>query len=172
MNPELSLFRTFAFVAVSFASGVSSAQDVVRSPFGTGEMPEFLRPYDLDCDGKLSTEERQAFEVAYREAAKATVTKRIPWDTDGDGKLSDAEKAHARASVAVKVAENRTKRFREIDNDGDGFLSVAEAQKIPGCDEKSAKRMIANLDKETPRDGRVSLAEFLGRLKPLESSDK
>ena len=31
-----------------------------RGPFGTGELPEFLKVYDINGDGKLSIEERIA----------------------------------------------------------------------------------------------------------------
>ena len=148
------------------AAGVH-AQDTgpVPRPFGTGELPEFLKPYDLDGDGKLSIEERQAFEKAVRDARPRTPGRPNPWDTDGDGRLSPEEIQAAREAVAAKVRETRTKRFNELDADQDGQLSAAELKAIPGTTDEMVARMISHLDKDG--NGTVSLEEFLAALKPV-----
>lgn len=134
-------------------------------PFGTGELPEFLKPYDLDGDGKLSAEERQAFEKAVREARPKHPGRPNPWDTNGDGKLSPEEIQAARDAVAAKVRETRIKRFTELDVSKDGQLSAAELKAIPGITDEMVARMIGHLDKDA--NGTISLEEFLAALKPV-----
>jgi Ca2+-binding EF-hand superfamily protein len=137
-----------------------------RKPFGTGELPEFLKPYDLNGDGSLSVEERQAYEKATREARPQHPGRVNPWDTDGDGVLSDAEKEAARAAIAAKIQTERTKRFNELDTNADGFLTAIELQAIPHITPEQIAAMIARLD--TDADGQISLAEFLVALTPVE----
>lgn len=135
-------------------------------PFGTGELPEFLKPYDLDGDGKLSTEERQAFEKAMREARPKLPGRLNPWDTNGDGKLSPEEIQAARDAVAAKIRETRIKRFNELDVNEDGELSAEELKAIPGITDEMVARMISHLDKDA--NGTISLEEFLAVLRPVQ----
>lgn len=153
--------------ALLFGAIAANAQDPTtpRKPFGTGELPEFLKPYDLDGDGKLSVEERQAFEKACREAKPARPGIKNPWDTDGDGKLSEEEKQAARTAIETKMTEMRTKRFNELDTDDDGYLTSTELLAIPRITAEMVTRMIAHLDKDA--DGKISLDEFLAVLKPV-----
>lgn len=148
------------------AASMTAQAQPNRKPFGTGELPEFLKPYDLDGDGKLSVEERQAYEKATREARPERPGRVNPWDTDGDGVLSDAEKEAARAAIAAKIETERTKRFNELDADTDGFLTSTELAAIPHITPEQVTAMITRLD--TDADGKISLAEFLVALKPVE----
>ena len=134
-------------------------------PFGTGELPEFLKPFDLDGNGKLSIEERQAYEKAMREARPKLPGRLDPWDTDGDGKLSPEEIQAAREAICAKIREIRVKRFNELDVNDDGQLSATELKAIPGITDEMIARMIAHLDKNG--DGTISLEEFLAVLKPV-----
>ncbi len=157
--------------ALLFGAFAANAQDPTtpRKPFGTGELPEFLKPYDLDGDGKLSVEERQAFEKAVREARPARPGIKNPWDTDGDGKLSDEEKQAARAAIEAKMTETRTARFNELDTDDDGLLTTEELAAIPGITPEMVTRMINHLDQanaEGVKDGKISLEEFLAVMHP------
>lgn len=147
------------------AATLSAQTPTPRNPFGTGELPEFLKPYDLNNDGVLSVEERQAFEKALREAHDNRPDRPNPWDTDGDGVLSDAEKEAARAAIAAKIEAQRTKRFNELDTDDDGLLTAEELAKIPHITAEQVARMIAHLDKDG--DGKISLAEFTAPLAPM-----
>ena len=52
--------------------------------FGNGNLPEFLVKYDLNEDGVLDEEERQAAKDARKNRAKE---KRASWDTDEDGEI-------------------------------------------------------------------------------------
>ena len=148
------------------AASVTAYAQPDRKPFGTGELPEFLKPYDLDGDGKLSVEERQAYEKATREARPERPGRVNPWDTDGDGVLSDAEKDAARAAIAAKIETERTARFNELDVDDDGFLTATELEAIPHITPEKITAMIARLD--TDADTKISLTEFLVALKPVE----
>ena len=152
--------------ALLFGAIAANAQDPTtpRKPFGTGELPEFLKPYDLDGDGTLSVEERQAFEKAVREAKPARPGIKNPWDTDGDGKLSEEEKQAARAAIEAKMTEMRTKRFNELDKDADGKLTTTELAAIPGITPEMVTRMVSHLDKDA--DGQISLEEFLAVMHP------
>jgi Ca2+-binding EF-hand superfamily protein len=137
-----------------------------RQPFGTGELPEFLKIFDLDNDGALSVEERQAYFKAIRNGVSQLAPAANPWDSDGDGKLSDAEKISARDTIARKIADQRSQRFEEIDTDGDGLLTPAEIGKIPLINAEQAASFIARLDKDG--DGKVSKAEFLAAMTPVD----
>lgn len=136
-----------------------------RKPFGNGTLPEFLKPYDVDGDGKLSVEERQAYEKAVREAAKEKAhEKKVMWDTDGDGKISEEERAAAVEAMRKKIEEERAKRFDELDKNDDGKLSAAEFLRVPNIRQEIADRILAHLDKDG--DGFISKEEFLAALQP------
>jgi Ca2+-binding EF-hand superfamily protein len=135
------------------SAAVSKAAD--RKPFGNGTLPEVLKPYDVDKNGKLSVEERQAYEKAMREAAKDKAKeKKLLWDTDGDGKISDAERAAAIEAMRKKIEAERAKRFDELDTNDDGKLSAAEFVRVPNLKEEIATRILAHLD--TNKDGFVT----------------
>ena len=161
------------------------------NPFGTGALPEILKPFDVDGDGKLSQEERQAYLQAVRDGQVARPDRPErpdrpdrpdhptgnPWDTDGDGVLSDAEKAAAQAAIRARILEQRTKHFDDLDKDDDGFLSLAELEAIPGIRAGNAARILAHLDKDPDgtgpevADGKVSKEEFLNALRPPHPAD-
>jgi Ca2+-binding EF-hand superfamily protein len=156
-------------VSAPIASAQTTAPD--RKAFGTGELPEFLKPYDLNEDGKLSIEERQAYEKATREARQLRPGRVNPWDTNGDGVLSEEEKAAARAAIAERIKAERTKRFNELDTDKDGYLTAEELAKIPHITPEQIAAMIARLDtadENGVKDGKISLDEFLAALRPVE----
>lgn len=149
------------------AAAVSSALAQAPTPpqrqaFGTGELPEILKPYDLDNDGKLSVEERQAFIKAMKDAAANRPKPTNPFDTDGDGKLSDEERAAAQDALRARIVEERTKRFKELDKDDSGDLTAAEFATAPHMNAARAAAVLARLDKDS--SGTVSLAEFLAAL--------
>ncbi len=155
--------------ALTVTAGLSRAQDPPRNPFGNGGLPEILKPFDVDGDGKLSEEERQAFIQAIKDG---TVPKPVrpdrperptnPWDTDGDGKLSDAEKAVAREAIRAKIEAQRSKRFDELDTNDDDSLSLEEFSAAPGIRPEAAARIFDRLDKDN--SDAVSKAEFLTAL--------
>lgn len=147
-----------------------------RQAFGTGELPEFLKPFDVTGpngvpDGKLSIEERQAYERAMRDTKPPRPGMKNPWDADGDGILTDEEKQAARDAIAAKILTERTARFNELDTDSNGFLTATELQTIPHITAEQIATMIAHLDKpgtDGTTDGQISLAEFLAALPVVE----
>jgi Ca2+-binding EF-hand superfamily protein len=160
MNKTTTLLAT----ALLIGGAVANAQTPPRKPFGTGDLPAFLKPYDLDGDGKLSAEERQAFEQATREARPQRPGLKNPWDTDGDGKLSPEEIQAARDAIKAKMEDLRLKRFTELDKDADGLLTAEELKAIPRITDEMVTRMITHLDKDA--DGKISKDEFMVALRP------
>jgi Ca2+-binding EF-hand superfamily protein len=157
---------TTTMLAAAMLFGVTGtpADAQTRKQFGTGELPEFLKPYDLDNDGKLSVEERLAYEKAVREARPPRPGTKNPWDTNGDGVLSEEEKQAAREAIAAKMLEHRTKRFNELDKNSDGFLDSTELAAIPRITPEQVAAMIKHLDKDA--DGKISKEEFLSAMRP------
>ncbi len=163
MNTTLILIS--ASLLISSGAHAQTTEPAPPRPFGTGELPEFLKSYDLDEDGKLSVEERQAFEKAMREARANRPGRLHPWDTDGDGNLSSAEIQAAREAVTAKVSEAREKRFNQLDLNEDGELTADELKGIPEITDEMVARMISHLDKDG--SGTISLEEFLAVLRPM-----
>jgi len=174
----MKLRSTILFSAVLLAAAPAANAD--RGPFGNGELPEILKPFDVDGDGRLSEEERQAYLEAVRAGQvdrpdrpnRPDRPARPTWDTDGDGVLSDAEKAAAQEAIRAHILAQRIKRFDELDKDDDGFLTLEELKGIPGIREGHAERILAHLDKDLDgagpevADGKVSKDEFLAGLRP------
>lgn len=154
-----------ASLLISSGAHAQTTEPVPPRPFGTGELPEFLKPFDLDEDGKLSVEERQAYEKAMREARAKRPGRLHPWDTDADGNLSSAEIQAAREAITTKVAEAREKRFNQLDLNEDGELTADELKGIPEITDEMVARMISHLDKDG--SGTISLEEFLSVLRPM-----
>ena len=134
-------------------------------PFGNGQLPEFLKRFDTDGDGKLSAEERQAAAEAIKEERKKHEDRKNPWDTDGDGVLSDEEKAAAQAAIKAKMEEKRLERFTELDENEDGFLSVEEFTPPHPVRADALAKIFDRLDKDN--DDKISKEEFLAGLRPI-----
>ena len=122
---------------------------------GPDERPSFAQ-VDTDGDGKISSEELQAYPAA-RAAERFKAA-----DTDGDGKISKEELA---ASIEQRKTTRATNRLDNMiarfDTDKDGAISQAEmeaamgqgrAQRAPG------ERMIQFAD--TDKDGAISEEEY------------
>jgi len=134
--------------------------------FGNGNLPEFLVKYDLNEDGVLDEEERQAAKDARKNRAKE---KRASWDTDEDGEISKEEREAARDALRAKIEEKRNERFAEVDTDGDGALSAEEFGAIGAIERlgkrfpKSIERIFARLDDD--EDGGIAADEFTLHLR-------
>ncbi len=169
----MKLQTTLLLSAVLLAAApAANAGD--RNPFGNGELPEILKPFDVNKDGKLSEVERQAYLAAVRDGQAPRPDRPDrpdrpnhptgnPFDTDGDGVFSDAEKAAAQEIIRARILEQRSKRFDELDKDDDGFLTLLELGGIPGIREGHAQRILDHLDKDA--DDKVSKEEFLHALR-------
>lgn len=98
------------------AGGVAAAQGF----HGGADRAEILQKYDLNKDGKLDDGERAAMRADFKakhEKMRAEMISRF--DTNKDGKLDDSEKAVMQDTLT-------TERFKKLDTNGDGVLSLDE----------------------------------------------
>lgn len=152
---------THILIAGTLLGGASLAQADDRS-FGDGTLPEFLQQYDLNEDGTIDEEERQAIRDARRAAREE---RRAMIDTDGDGEISSDEREAAREAIRERIAERRAENFAEIAGE-DGLLSLEELAALPPLSRASEERIasiFARLDED--ESGDVSLEEFNARLR-------
>ncbi|MDB6134615.1 MAG: hypothetical protein JWM59_2858 [Verrucomicrobiales bacterium] len=126
-------------------------------------LSDLMQPYDVDNDGKLSVEERQAYADVMKQAAKQPeAAQGLPWDTDGDGVLAPEELQAAAEAIKQKIEAERSARFDELDRDEDGRLSATEFMGVPNLKPKVVARMLNHVD--TDHDGFISKAEFMAAL--------
>jgi Ca2+-binding EF-hand superfamily protein len=148
-------------IAGALLGGNALADEEGRS-FGDGTLPEFLQQYDVNEDGVIDEEERQAIRDARRAAREE---RRAEIDTDGDGEISAEEREAAREAIRERMAERRAEKFAEIAGD-DGVLSLEEFSAIPGIGRLPEERVAALFDRLDADDsGDVTLEEFNGRLR-------
>jgi Ca2+-binding EF-hand superfamily protein len=142
-----------AFLALAGGTATVSADD---STAPARPLPDKLKPYDVDGDGRLSREEWKAFVEANKPDRPTN-----PWDTNGDGKLSPDEIQAAREAIRKEIEDRCLMRFDEADTDDDGLLSGEEflatlpAEVTP----ERARNVFNRID--TDDDGSVSKEEFL-----------
>jgi hypothetical protein len=133
--------------------------------FGDGTLPEFLAKYDVNEDGSIDEEERQAIKEE-RQAARAGGRAKI--DIDGDGKISLDQRELLRKRIIAKRAE----KFTEIAGD-DGVLSLTEMTDLKAFQNMPEERLtslFARLDADN--SGEVNLEEFNMRLRDHSSPAK
>lgn len=169
--------RTLSTLALAAGVALSTAiaGDRKRS-FGEG-LPDHLKEFDVDEDGKLDEEERQAAKdarKAAREERKAAheerrAERRAELDTDGDGEVSKEEykaaREAARAAHLAKIEERRAKHFAEIAGE-DEVIDGEEFASIPPLKNKDPERVAALFDRlDTDDSEGIDLEEFNARLK-------
>jgi len=162
---KLKKHKLMKFTSLLIAGTILSGASLVQADektFGDGTLPEFLQEYDVNEDGKIDEEERQAF----KEARKATRDEhRAKIDTNDDGKISDEERQAARDAVRAAIEAKRAEKFAKIAGD-DGLLSLEELSAVPHLKKLSAERIasiFARLDAD--ENGGISLEEFNARLR-------
>jgi Ca2+-binding EF-hand superfamily protein len=149
--------RIALLTALAFATGLMLVQAEddpgTRPPKG---LPDALKPYDVDGDGKLSAEEWRAFINDHKPNRPPN-----PVDLNGDGTVTPEEIAAYREELRKRLEEERSKRFDEADLDDDGFLSLEEFTKaLPGSvPAERAERLFNHCDADG--DGLMSKEEFL-----------
>lgn len=120
------------------AAGLSSATFAQTTP---SPMFDFAA-IDTDKDGTLTKAEMQAHHAAQM----------VLLDTDKDGFLSASEiAAHHQAGMAGRAEKRAARMISRLDSDGDGALSLAEAQIGPN------DRMFDRIDDN--EDGLISAEE-------------
>jgi len=128
------------------------------------KLPTFLEQYDVDGDGTINEEERQAMIEARKQIHQKQTDR---WDEDGDGKISQQERQAAREQLLKLMEEKRTERFNDADTDDDGFISWDEFTALPSIGDKFAEipnfEVIATtiFNKIAGDDELISLEEFL-----------
>lgn len=95
------LAATFLLGGAAYAESESHS----RSQFGTGGLPEFLKPYDLDSDGMLSDAEKLAARNAIAAKIAETRSKRFDeLDINKNGFLTPAEVAAVRGAATLGLS--------------------------------------------------------------------
>lgn len=92
-----------------------------------------LEKFDVNGDGKLSQEEREAAKSVIQQRRAAINSK---YDKDGDGKLNAQEREAAREEIKALQREypflskrsTQTRIIQRFDQDGDGQLNREERQ--------------------------------------------
>ena len=134
--------------------------------FGNGNLPEFLAKFDLDDNGLLDEEERQAARADRRDRARE---RREEWDVDGDGEISTEEREEAREALRAKIEEHHRERFLEVDNGEDGALNLDEFAGIGALERladrrpQALQRIFNRLDQDD--NGNISVDEFIEHLR-------
>ena len=165
--PQIKIQLKMRIKSILVASGLLGsailAQGLNKS-FGDGTLPEFLMRYDVNDDGIIDEEERQAI----KEERKAARQSR----RNGGGKMSLKERLAARDSIRERILSKRAKKFAEIAGD-DGVLSLEELSSLPAFKNAFKERVdsiFARLDSD--KSGDVSLEEFNQRLRNHRLSDE
>ena len=150
----------------SLALGISLANADRDRTFGDGELPEMLAQFDLNEDGIIDEEERQAAKEARRAArAERRATHIAEFDTDGDGELSDEEREGARDARRAALQANREEKFAEIAGE-DGCLDADEFAALPPLEGRNPERVAAIFGRlDSDDDECISLDEFTARLR-------
>ena len=150
----------------SLTLGIGLANADRDRTFGNGELPEMLEQFDLNEDGAIDEEERQAAKEARRAArAERREAHIAEFDTDGDGELSDEEREGARDARRAALQERREEKFAEIAGE-DGCLDADEFAALPPLEGRNAERVAAIFGRlDSDEDECISLEEFTARLR-------
>ena len=171
---KIGIIAVCVAAAASLATTSKAQTGTVGRTFGDGVLPAVLAVYDLNGDGVLSQEEREAMRVGRENRHQGWVKE---WDTNGDDVISGDERDAAQKHLKQRKEDNRQYRFDEADTNGDGFLTFDEFSAIP------AMKRLAQEHPDAPQaifngldangDGQVSAEEFAHQLRqddrpPLE----
>lgn len=124
-------------------------------------LTEFLRLFDLDGNGVLNPEERQAAKKALEMNRAEFIAK---WDTNKDGKLSLDEIRALRAAIIKHIIAMRHTKFLEFAGE-DELMSLKEFSSLPIFAEKDpvgVAEVFQRLDHD--KSGSLSFLEFNARF--------
>jgi Ca2+-binding EF-hand superfamily protein len=99
-----------------------------RDAMRKARLDEILAKYDLDGDGELSAEEREAAKRDRFDNSERGQALMRQFDLDGDGVLNEQEQAQLDAYTQAQREERAADRLAQYDRDGDGELSQEERQ--------------------------------------------
>lgn len=167
------IMHTYLFLCLLVFPVTGLAQD---RTFGNGTLSEFLSLYDIDESGGLSPEELKALSADRKNRGNQRGKRpKNRWDNDGDGKISHSEREAAKSAIRKRIEARRALRFDEVDNNSDGFLTLAEFNSIAAVGARDEVRpgvsdeLYHNLDLDN--DGKVSKGEFLRKIDSLPVVD-
>ncbi len=110
-----------------------------RGGFSRQPDPEAVKKYDKNGDGKLSSEERTAYDAARREEYRKRMVER--YDTDKDGEVSDKEREAAREAGRRQWEERRQSMLKDrFDANKDGKLDDKETAAMEKYNEERQAR--------------------------------
>lgn len=152
----------------SYLLGSVFAQDLSKS-FGDGTLPEFLMRYDVNEDGIIDEEERQAVKEERKAARKKN---RSESDPNRNSQTSLEERLAARNSIRERILSKRAEKFAKIAGE-DGVLSLEELANLPPFKNALSER-IDSIFKRLDSDGNgdVTLEEFNRRLRDHSPLDE
>lgn len=163
------LLRTYTALLLASAS-LWAQEDPAKRTFGNGILPEYLAVYDVNNDGRLSTEEAQTLR-ADRHRGKRHETFRRKWDSNRDGKISATEREAAKRTIRQLIIERRNRRFAEVDTNEDGFLTLREFEQIAAVQSVNATKPGTSTDifkhLDHNEDSLISAEEFLRSLEAV-----
>lgn len=144
------------------------AQNLKKS-FGDGTLPEFLMRYDVNEDGIIDEEERQAVKEERKAARKKNRSESRP---NPNSQTSLEERLAARDSIRERILSKRAEKFAKIAGK-DGVLSLEELANLPPFKNALSERIDSIFRRlDSDRSGDVTLEEFNKRLRNHSSLDK
>lgn len=124
------MLKSLSRLALVLSLGIPALALAAPGAVGQGQggvmrKAKLLERFDTNKDGQLDESERAAMKKAF-EAKRAERHQEMlaKYDLDKDGKLSESERAAARQDRLVE-------RFKAIDTNGDGSISLQEFEAAP-----------------------------------------
>ena len=131
--------------------------------FGDGLIPDFLKQYDVNEDGLIDVEERQAIHSSSRETKRGI--RRTEIGIDNYRILTDAERLIAQEETRERIALRRAEEFSKVAGQ-DELMSREELAATPylvGATERRLNALFKRLDADG--SGEVNFDEFIARLR-------
>ncbi len=115
-----TIFLTLILI-LSFTTFAAADPKNPQQTFPKPNKRALLEKFDVNGDGKLSQEEREAAKSAAQQTRAAIIAK---YDKDGDGKLNAQEREAAKSAAQ----QTRAAIIAKYDKDGDGKLNAQERE--------------------------------------------
>ena len=148
---------------------MAQTQDRDRTKdFTCGGIPELLKQYDVNGDGVINEEERQAMKQALKQSREAWMKK---YDADHDGKISLQERDQILLQLRDCINAKRQDRFNEIAGaaDDDGVVRLTLDEWIAAHPDKNVDRVTSIFNMmDVDASGTVTFEEFLAKLAPTQ----
>ena len=150
---EFGRFDFAARMSMFDLDGDGVLSDEERDAMRQAIRAEMLERFDLDGDGEISREERQAARQARFENSNRGQDLMRQFDLDGDGELSVEEQAAMDLYLEEQRQARRDDQLAQYDLDGDGELSQEERQLQREDRQESRQEMMDSMTDEFDEDG-------------------